>query len=98
MISVDNYIHYILLTHSEQVAQLWTIFSPIKSSHGVEADIRCVNEFLRREIGLLPFDTIDVRMSLIDCDYTTWCQDFDEFVAPFIVQYGLPCWQVEVAQ
>lgn len=92
MITVNEYIHYILMGYDELTAHRWEVFSPIKQSQGANHDIKKVNEFLRREIGLLPFDTTETRMCIVDSHYELWCVDFEEFIAPFIATHGLPCW------
>lgn len=92
MLKLNDYIIFILRCRDERTALLWEVHSPIQQSYGHEKDIVIVNEFLRRELGSLSFDTIDVRMCLVDSDYESWCQDFEEFIAPFIVKWGLPCW------
>lgn len=54
-----------------------------------------VNDYLRLELGLLPFSTTEARECLVDdIAEKDWLRHFRKYVAPVIVQSGgFPAWK-----
>lgn len=59
-----------------------------------EEEVRHVNDYLRRQLGLLPIDTTWEREHLKDnVTEEEWLKNFTNIIAPSIIIHGLPDWR-----
>lgn len=94
MKSLNERIHVSLHRLDKNASNMWMAVSPIINSHGdAGADIVRVNHFLRTQLGLLDVDTTEARSCLTnETNIDEWMVNFDELIAPLIVEHGLPAW------
>lgn len=94
--SLDCEIIKLLKDVHQSLPEYWSKYSPISNSQGVEEDIRRVNMFLNVQIGLLNFDSYELRSYLDNhSGFNEWLHNFKKHVAPILVVYGLPIWKME---
>jgi len=83
----------ILKRDSCTTANLWLQHFWIGEVESYETEVIHVNDYLRRQLGKLPANTIPVREHLLDnVPEEVWLEHFKEHVAPIMISQGLPVW------
>lgn len=92
--TLKNRIRALLDSYDHRVGFLWSNYAPSNMPGDTpEIEILRLNSYLRTELGLLPYDTISARECLEDyIPERVWFKNFQRYVAPVIIQYGLPSW------
>lgn len=95
MESLNARIHRILYNQSRNAASSWNTYTPIiEPSSEIRSDLIRVNTFLRIQLGMLNVDTTIVRECLDNgSDIDEWVSNFETYIAPVIIEHGLPIWQ-----
>ena len=83
-----------LSKRSPQAAEQWSQHYQSHVTGGFNTEVTAVNSYLRMQLGLLDCPTISERECLVDnITEKDWLRNFNKYVAPTIVEHGLPDWK-----